>query len=191
MNNKYNINGSLVYDTENGMVIDLEEIKKAKEKQAIENFHKSLEEIHDLGLSSQLLIVQYKNREYQCINIKRDFEFNKEFRVELRDIMLSKELSKNARCFIGTMTPFISFPTNAIHIKYKNPTFDELRDILDMSKNTLINTLKELVDNNIIYKTKVNGQMIIYFNPFLFCAGYCVERNTFELFKGSLYNPIR
>lgn len=186
---KYGSNGATIYNYDDGVVIDLEEIRKIKENEAIDNFHKSIEEINNLGLSSNLVIVRHRNKEYQCVEIKREFEFNKEFRVELRDIMLSKGLSKNARCFIGTLSPFVSFPSNAIHIKYKNPTFDELMDILDMSKNTLLATLKELDDNKIIKRVKLNGQLIIYFNCFLFCGGFCVEKDTYELFKSSIYNP--
>lgn len=189
--NNYGTNGSTIFNLEDGVVINLKEIKKLKEQQAVENFNQSLEELNDLGLSSSLMLVKYKNREYECIDIKRDYEFNKEFRVELRDIMLDKKLSKNARCFIGTLSPFISFPSNAIHIKYKNPTFDDLMDILDMSKNTLNGTITELIDNNIIVKVKLDGQMIIYFNPFLYCAGYCIEKSTYEKFKDSIYNPVK
>jgi DNA-binding transcriptional ArsR family regulator len=188
---KYGVNGNTVYDKQTGSVIDLEEVKKAKERNAIETFHESMEELRELGLNPELVIIKYRNREYTCVDIKREFEFNKEFRVELRELMLSKELSKNARCFIGTLSPFVSFPSNAIHIKYKNPTFDELMDILDMSKPTLLSTLKELEDNDIIKRIKVDGQLIIYFNCFLFCGGYCVEKSTFDLFKDSIYNPVK
>jgi Fic family protein len=188
---KYGINGNTVYDKLTGSVIDLEEVKKAKERNAIETFHESMEELRELGLNPELVVIKYRNREYTCVDIKREFEFNKEFRVELREIMLSKELSKNARCFIGTLSPFVSFPSNAIHIKYKNPTFDELMDILDMSKNTLSATFKELEENDIIKKIKVNGDMVIFFNPFLFCGGYCVEKSTFDLFENSIYNPVK
>jgi len=168
---KYGINGNTVFDRQTGAVIDLQEVKKAKERDAIDTFHNSMEELHELGLTPDLVVVKYRNREYQCVEIKREYEFNKEFRVELRDLMLSKELSKNARCFIGTLSPFVSFPSNAIHIKYKNPSLDELMEILDMSKNTLSATLKELEDLTIIKRVKRDGQLIIYFNCFLFCGG--------------------
>ena len=190
-NEKYGTNGNMVYSLDDGVIIDLQEVKKIKEDNAIKKFHETLEELNDLGLSSNLIVVRHRNKDYQCVEVKREFEFNKEFRVELRDIMLSKELSKNARCFIGTLSPFISFPSNAIHIKYKNPTFDELMDILDMSKPTFTDTLKELEYNNIIRRVKRDGQLIIYFNCFLFVGGYCVEKDTYDLFKSSMYNPIR
>lgn len=187
----YGTNGSTVYDTTDGVVIDLREIKRVKEENAVKTFNDSLRELDELGISSSLIVVRHRNREYQCVEIKREFEFNKDFRVELRDLMLSKELSKNARCFIGTMTPFISFPSNAIHIKYKNPTFEELMDIMDMSKPTLNNTLNELENQDIIRKIKINGQLVIYFNCFLYVGGYCVEKSTYDLFKNSIYNPIQ
>jgi DNA-binding transcriptional ArsR family regulator len=187
---KYGINGSTVFIIETGEVIDRQELKRVIEKDAIEEFDSKLNGLKDFDLTSQYVIVKYRNREYQCVDIKRDYEFNKEFRVELREIMLSKELSKNSRCFIGTLSPFVSFPSNAIHINYKNPTYEELMEIVDMSKPTLLSTLKELEDKEIIKRVKQNGQLIIYFNCFLYCGGYCVEKDTFELFKKSIYNPL-
>jgi len=189
-NEKYGINGNTVFEKDGGSVIDLKEIKKVKERKMIEKVHQEQQELHELGIESDLIFVKHRNKEYQCVEVKREFEFNKEFRVELRDIMISKELSKNARCFIGTLSPFVSFPTNAIHIKYKNPTYIELMDILDMSKNILYETLNELEEHNIIKRIKTDGQLIIYFNCFLFVGGYCVEKDTYDLFKNSIYNPL-
>lgn len=187
---KYGINGNTVFDISTGEVIDKQEIKRVIERNATEAFNNSLNELNELDLESQLVIVKYRNKEYQCVDVKRDFEFNKEFRVELREIMLSKELSKNARCFIGTLSPFVSFPSNAIHINYKNPTYEDLMEILGMSKPTLTSTLKELEKNEIIKRIKRDGQLIIYFNCFLFCGGYCVEKDTYQLFQKSIYNPL-
>lgn len=187
---KYGINGNTVFSIETGEVIDLNEIKEIIEKQAVEDFREKINELHKFNLDSNLVIIKHRNKEYQCVEIKREYEFNKEFRVELREIMLSKELSKNARCFIGTLSPFVSFPSNAIHINYKNPTFEELMNILDMSKPTLLSTFKELEYHQVIQRVKRDGQLIIYFNCFLYCGGYCVEKDTFELFKLSMYNPL-
>lgn len=185
---KYAMNGSQIYDISTGEIIDPKEIKSVIEKQAVEEFNQRIGAIYDLNMQTDIAIV-YRNREYNCVQVKKNFEFNKVFRMELKSIMVSKELSKNARCFIGTLIPFISFPSNAIHIKYKNPTYKDLMDILDMSKPTLINTLKELEKQFIIKRIKRNGQLIIYFNCFLYCAGYCVERDTYQIFKNSIYNP--
>lgn len=188
---EYKINGSTVFDISDGTVIDLNEVRRAKEKEAINTFNNSLGELDKLGISSNLTIVNHRNVEYRCVEIKRDFEFNKNFRVEVRDLMLDNELTKNARCFIGTITPFISFPSNAIHVRYKNPTYKQLLKIMDMSLPTLTNTLNELEQKNIIVKIKINGQMVIYFNCFLYIAGFCVEKSTYDLFVNSIYNPIK
>lgn len=188
---KYGINGQTIYDKFTGEVVDIQELITIKTENAINEFHTTLSEIRDLGGNDLYQIVKYKNREYNCIEIKREYEFNKEFRVELRDLMLSKSLSKNARMFIGTLTPFISFPSNVVIIKGTNPTYEVLMDILDISRPVLLQTLTELEKQQIIKRNKVNGQNLIYFNCFLYSGGKCVEKSCYELFKDSAYNHMQ
>lgn len=190
MADTYGINGETIYHDITGEVIDIQEIIKIKEENAILEFNQTINEIYDLGGNSDLKIIKYKNREYCCVEVKREYEFNKEFRVELRDIMLSKNLGKNSKIIMATLSPFVSFPSNAVIIKGKNPTYIELMDILDLSKPVLMSALNELEDNEIIKRHKINGQTIIYFNCFLYIGGKCVEKDTFELFKNSRYNPL-
>jgi len=186
---EYGMSGNTVYSKDDGKVVDLEQIKKLKEDKIVADAHRALQELSDLGLTSNLVIFSRKNKDYQCVEIKKNFEFNKEFRVELRDIMTNNLLSRNARCVIGTLTPFISFPSNAIHIDYKNPSIDDLTQVLDMSKSALMRTFKELEKHNIIKRVRRDGYTSIYFNCFLFIGGKCVEKSTYDLFKDSLYNP--
>ncbi len=185
----YTTEDNQLVDNISGEVIKFSDIKKAKEKKLVNAYNEMCEDLISIGSVSEFVLVRYKNRDYNCRTIKKDYTFNKEFRVELRDIMSSKILSKNARCFIGTLTPFIAFPSNAIHINYQNPTTEGIMDILDMGKNVIYSTMKELEEKDIIKRIKNNGDTVIYFNPFLFCGGYCVESHVYDLFITSCYNP--
>ena len=174
---------------ETGEIIKFEDIKKAKQDHILESYKNMVDDLSTLGLNTDYQIIEFRKKEYSVVNIKSDFQFNKEFRMELRDIMRSKLLSKNARCFLGTITPFITFPSNSIIIDGKNPSIDELKDILDMGTNVIYSTLKELEEVRIIKRINVNTNLIIYINPFLYCGGYCVEADTYEMFKDTGFNP--
>lgn len=138
-----------------------------------------------------LINVKIKNKEYVCKTIKNNHTFNKDFKVELRDIMKSKTLSKNARCFLGTMTPFISFPTNTIIIDSENPSIAKISEILGFKTRAISYILSELEKEDIICRKKVNGSSIIYVNPFLYCSGAYVEKSTYDLFCNSKFNNIK
>ena len=191
MENKYYVTDeNQIIDTTSGEIIRFEDIKKAKEQKIIDKFLETQSELASIGSGTELILLKYKNKEYNCVSIKKNYTYNKEFRVEMRDIMKSKQLSKNARLFIGTMTSFVSFPSNSILIDFKNPTIEDLVNIVGINKNLISEALKDLEYHQITKRVKVNGQMIIYFNPFLVCSGYCVDHIVYELFKDSIYNPI-
>lgn len=175
--------------TETGEIIKFEDIKKAKQKQILKSYKNMVDDLSTLGLDTDYQILEFRKKKYDVVNIKSNFQFNKEFRIELRDIMKSKVLSKNARCFLGTVTPFISFPTNSIIIDGINPNIEDLKHILSMGTNVTYSTLRELEDVGIIKRVNVNTNLIIYINPFLYCGGYCVERDTYEMFKDTGFNP--
>lgn len=174
---------------ETGEIIKFEDIKKAKQEQVLDSYKNMVDNLSALGMNTDYKIIEFRKKKYSIVNIKSDFEFNKEFRVELRDIMKNNFLTKNARCFLGTITPFISFPTNSVIIDGRNPSIDELKEIMDMGTNVIYKTLKELEDAKIIQRVNVNTNLIIYVNPFLYCGGYCVEIDTYEIFKDTGYNP--
>ncbi len=188
-NNIRMIDKENMVQTNTGEVIKFEDIKKAKVERILNEYKDMVDDLSTLGFRTDYQLLKYRNKNYSVVNIKSDFEFNKEFRVELRDVMRSKMLSKNARCFLGTITPFISFPTNTIVIDGKNPSIEDLKEITDMGNGVMYKTLKELEKAYIIKRVNSNANLIIYINPFLYCGGYCVERDTYELFKDTSYNP--
>lgn len=177
-----------IIDTCTGEIISLEELKKAKEQKCIEDLHNMQRDLRELNINSDLMVIRYKGEQYDCKKIKHNHYFLKVFRVEVRELMKSKELSKNARMVIGTLQTFLYFPTNAVIIDGKNPTAEELMDILDLSRSTYFNTMQELESKEIIKRVKRNGDIVIYFNPFLFSAGGVVDRETYQMFCKSKYS---
>ena len=174
---------------ETGEIIRIPDYKSDYQEDIKCNFDEMVKDFNELGIKSDYKIIKHRNKSYETVNIKTDFEFNKEFRVEMRNLIKSGILSKNARCFLGTMTPFITFPSNSIMIDSRNPSVDDLKEMTGMGTNVIYNTLKELEEIKIIKRISTNTDLVIYINPFLYCSGYCVEVDTYEMFKDSSYNP--
>lgn len=114
----------------------------------------------------------------------------KMFIVDIRDLLESYDLSVYARSFILTCMAYLNFPTNSLIIDGQTPNNDQMMDKFKMGKTKLINVYKELENCDVIKRKKVNGQLVIYLNPFLHCRGY-VDIETFRMFKDSEFNPKR
>ena len=181
-----------VEDSTGEIIANTQEIINATDNETKLAYENNKNLLAEMGLKSEIKLTHKKVRgvDYTCIGIKKDYVFNKIFRVEFSDLILTNKLSKNARCMIGTLRPFVTFPTNAIRVRGEYPTYAVLTKMLDMCRTTLMNTLKELKYYEIISSRKSGRQSIIYFNPFLVCAGSTVYVETYSLFKNSAYNPF-
>lgn len=183
-------NKDTVVDEETGEILNKRGARTKIQKEALENTKKSNEELRRLGLAPNLKleIVKRAQREYQTVKIKENHEFNKVFRVDLREVMQNQGLGKNARLAVGTLIGFITFPTNLILVDGKAPSNEDLEKLLGLSPVTIKKTLNELEKHEVIKRVKEINQRLIYFNPFLVCAGGVVDVNTYSLFKDSLFN---
>jgi hypothetical protein len=179
-----------ILDTSTGEVISLDEIKRAKEEKVAKELSNIRSELKSLNIHSDLVLIKQRGENYPCVKVKPNHYFQKVFRVEVRELMKRKELSKNARMFIGTLQTFLYFPTNAVIVDGHNPTSEELIDLLDVGRSTYFNTLQELEEKEIIKRVKRNGDIVIYFNPFLFSAGGVVDKETLEMFKNSRFSNL-
>lgn len=179
-----------VIDRDTGEIVYKKEAKKKIEEEALKATKKSNEELLRLGLSPNLKLTKVKRlqREYYTAKVKEDHEFNKVFRVALREVMQNQGLGKNARLAVGTLIGFITFPTNLILVDGQVPSNEDLEKLLDLSPVTLKKALNELEKHEVIKRVKEINQRLIYFNPFLVCAGGVVDVNTYSLFKDSLFN---
>ena len=178
------------YNLQTGEEITRKEAKEIVHNKALELTDEYNEALRSAGLRGDIK-TRFSNRRSENnsrVTIKEDYDFNKLFRVELGELMQNQSLSKNARCVIGTLSSFVTFPTNAIKINNKYPSFEDLRKLIDMSPVTLKKAFKDLEYYEVIKREKSNGQYIIYFNPFLICVGM-VDTDTYVLFKNSTYNP--
>lgn len=178
-----------VYDPCTGEVIDDKEISKLK----LITLKIETEELNKLkhleGSNETYVVAKIHGEKSNCVFLKKGYTFGKVLRVDVQKLMLSGVLGKNSRLIIATLEPFISHPRNSILIHSKTPSMKELEDIVGLKKTMLYEGLNELENNDIIKRVKSNGQIVIYFNPFLYASGTIIHDDTYELFKYSEYNP--
>lgn len=182
------INGKR-YDTETGELVSNKKLKEMSSEHIVDEFKKHQEFCESTGQECELNLVRNRGKQYTCRLIKKGHEYNKVFRVELRELFKVHNFSLQSQAFIGRFVHEISFPENSIVIGHQNPTYEEMAEMMGISKNIMTRTLNELEKVDVIRRKKKNGQNIVYFNPYLYCAGAYVVTETFELFFDSEYNP--
>jgi len=176
-------------DMTSGEMYNKSELIKLLQEGQKNKFKDTNEILIALGeLPSNLVI---NSREYEVVSIKKSYQFNKIFRVEVREIMLRKEnkLSLYARATVATLECFISFPSNCVTINGAIPSRETLCELVGVGKSKMYEILNELEHNEIIKRQKENGGTVIYFNPFLYCSGKVVSKTTYDMFKDSMYKP--
>ena len=96
-------------------------------------------ELSDIGLFPNIKTetTRLRGQNYTTVKIKKGFEFNKLFRVEFSNVIQNDSLSKNARCVIGTLIGFVTFPTNATKVDGKYPIVDDLLALIDYKPSNL------------------------------------------------------
>lgn len=176
-------------DLDTGEIINNKEIVDAIETKRNEDFMSATDKMINFGYDDFDRIIKYKGVEYPCVTIKQKYTFGKVFRVALREIMKDGKLSLNARAFIATFEPYISFPYNNIIINSQHPSQKEIEDMLGLKRTALYKVIKELESFDIIKRIKTNSVTVIYFNPFLYASGGIVHSDTYKLFEDSAFNP--
>jgi hypothetical protein len=111
------------------------------------------------------------------------------FRGDLKMLYKEQDLSIHALAFIAMFSAYIYFPKNHLIVDSQNPNIDKLCEMLKVKKSKMFEILKELENKYIIKRVKNGKDLIIYFNPFLFCSGGVAHKDTYELFKFNPYNP--
>lgn len=188
--NKYAYNEtSQLYDIETGEIISTKKINKALEEHLHNEFEKVYAESINIGEKFSMTLSKDKRGiNYQTMKVKEEYEFVKVFTVSKRELKKTNNLSKISKASWFDLEEEIHFPTNTIVINGKSPSMEDLCEFLDLKKSKLYEVLKELENADIIKREKINGQIVIYVNPYLFNRGF-VDYDTIQMFKGSGYNP--
>ena len=181
-------NGLVIESSTGEVIMSNDELKDIIIQRQKDEFKKGREILQSLGLDQEYNLIKINKEETDTILVKKGYDFNRIFRVEMRNVMNNKlfELSLGAKAFIGQFTPFITFPENSIIVDGNRPTINDYMNLMGIGKSKLYSIFKELEKYEIIKRVNLGTKLIIYFNPYLYSCGY-VNRETCELFKDSTY----
>jgi hypothetical protein len=189
--NKYQIDkNGVLYDADTGEVINKKEIKKAYQAELAKQLLENELELNEINEHMGLRLVQDKRgSDYHVLNVKEGFHFVKVFKVALREVLSVNKLSKAAKSAYLDFEAHTNFPTNTVIVNGETPSTEVLCELLELKKSRLYDVLKELETADLVKRKKINGQLVIYINPYIYCCGL-VDHDTLEIFKDSSYNPI-
>lgn len=123
--------------------------------------------------------------ETHYINWKKQSNFIKVYRTEMREYKSKIKLSPSAGLLIFYLQDYIEYGTNKI-IKSNglNLSNSDIKKLTGLSTRTISSSLKELEDKLFIKRVGIGSARKIYFNPHLACSGNEIEKNTPDiLFK--------
>ncbi len=187
-NIKYS-NGKRFKETTGEIYTEAETIKEQSE--SIKNAYKEYSKSNlESNTEPEYRLIKIIDKEYDKKKVKERYAFNMMHRTDLKEIMLSGELSANELAFIGALTPFISYPNNDVKINQQYYTLEEIGKFIGRSRNMvtkIINTLEKMEIIKVIKGHKLPP--VIYFNPFLYSSGREISKDTYMLFCQSMYNP--
>ena len=103
--------------------------------------------------------------------------------IQNRNMLLKNQYTKNECVFIFSLLPFVYAPRNEVKINYKYPTYSEIMKIVQMSRNTFLETIKGLKSKNIINIFTTNSGNIVTFNPNFFIVDNDIDIDTYEIFE--------
>jgi hypothetical protein len=183
--------GEVFANVSTGEILSKEEVKQYYQHKQIEEFNDSTQELLELGIEQQNKMTKRQDREESPMaTVKEKHQFNKMFNIELEHLVFQRFFDKNEMLVLGALTPFIHFPYNDVVIRGKYYTFEELGELCFLSKNIIGKTLKSLQHKEVIYIVQAAKRPpVVYFNPFLYCGGGSVHRDTYDFFKDSVFKP--
>lgn len=145
-----------------------------------------------------------KLKEKQAEGICEEWKMQNFYKANTQELQLIlKELSQNEKSFLFSITPYIVFDSNSLQIKQGEKMHDigteDLIEITGMSRSVLYETIKSLVDKDVIYRGKNSRNMQYYINPWLFCKGNRINtvlKNMFKNYKirsleGIVWNDLK
>jgi hypothetical protein len=186
---KYGIDNGQIYEIETGRIVTSKEVRREYEHHVYDQFMTSAQDLINIGEKISFKMVKdRRGNEYQSRNVKEGFHFVKVFKVDMREMLEVNQVSIFSRGFLYSCLAYLQFPTNTLVLDGESPTNEKICEKFKIGKTKLYEVYKELEKLDVIRREKVNGQMVIYLNPFLHSCGL-VDKNTYDKFKDTQYNP--
>ena len=124
-------------------------------------------------------INELETENYEMWNLEVFYKGNVK---EIQAIM--KELNVYEKAFLYSIVPYIGYDDCCL--KFNNGTelsFEKMVEISGISKGKLSETIKKLINKDILYKGKNSKNTQYFVNPWLFCKGNRINKVLKTMFK--------
>jgi hypothetical protein len=180
----------LLVNEDTGEIITRKEYHEEFSEPMKDHIRKYVESCLAIGEKPKFAYQTIKNINTAVVPVKEHYHFNKVFRMDMNNLMLSGDLSKEEITFLGFIQGFVSFPNNDIVFSNQYLSIEEIAKLIKMNRNSLGKAIKTLEKRQVIKViTRHMNPPIIYFNPFLIATGRVIAIETYNMFKDSVYNP--
>lgn len=116
---------------------------------------------------------------------KKKSHFIKIYRTEIREYKKQVRLSENASAILFYLQDYIEYKTNKVlNSNGEGFSNSDIHELTGVSERSIGRSLKELEDKWFIKRLGRTNQREIYVNPYLYCAGNIVSKDTIKLFSG-------
>lgn len=120
---------------------------------------------------------------------KKKSHFIKIYRTEMREYKKQVKLSPNASILLLYLQDYIEYGSNKVlNTNLENFSNSDISNLTGIGVRTIGNALKELEDMLFIKRLGNSHQREIFVNPYLYCSGNIVLKETAKLFDN--YKPI-
>jgi predicted transcriptional regulator len=108
-------------------------------------------------------------------------EFNMAYRFKMEGL-IKMQLDIHEKVVFYVLRDFITYPSNAIQINDKIPSFPELETIVGFKERTIRKALKSLEDKGLVKLVQSGHKKAIYVNPSYYAGGKDVCPDTLAMF---------
>lgn len=148
------------------------------------NLHEGDRIIRKKSSKSYSKIKSIKNNTDNVINYE-NWNLENFYKANIPEMrLLMKDLSQAEKAFLFSIAPYVSF--DDCHLQYGNGVdigSEDLVKISRMSRGLTYETIKSLINKDILYKGKNSKNKQYFVNPWLFCKGNRINKVLRTMFK--------
>ena len=122
--------------------------------------------------------------------IKSHVNFIKIF-LDSLEVLSTQDFTSSETKIIFTALRFIDYNSGILIEDKINISKGRYMELVGLSENTFDKSMKRLIDDEILGKTKIGRNNVYLVNPFIFMKGQTINQTLYKLFKNSKWNMNR
>lgn len=146
---------------------------------------------YELRGGDQLKLTTKEQLEYKKNHktIKKSGEWGKYF-VDSMEILSHIDFTSSESRIIFTALRFVDYNSGILIEDKVSISKGRFIELVDISENTFDRSMRNLIYNQVIARTKIGRTNVYLLNPFIFMKGAYINATLYKLFKDSQWNTL-